>query len=291
MPILARHQRPLLVHAEDPRELRDARSPFNPSSYASYLESRPPRAEVSAIDMMVRLASEFGTRVHVVHVASADAVDAIERAKAGGAPVTAETCPHYLRFAADEIPDGATEFKCAPPIRASSHRDALWAGLASGVLDLIASDHSPAPPSMKPSGDFTQSWGGIASLELSLRAAWTAGGDWLRRRHADAPPPSTDANRFAILRTDITRWLRAAPARLANLDGRKGRIAPGYDADLVVWDPDAETVVDASQLQQRHHLTPYASRSLRGTIKATFLRGERVWDDGALVRAGNGQLL
>jgi allantoinase len=290
MPILARHHRPLLVHAEDPRELRDPRNPRDPSSYAAYLETRPPRAEVSAIEMMVRLASEFGTRVHVVHVASADAVDAIARAKAGGAPVTAETCPHYLRFAAGEIPDGATEFKCAPPIRAASHRDALWAGLASGVLDLIASDHSPAPPSMKPRGDFTQSWGGIASLELSLRASWTAGGDWLRRRHTNAPQ-SPVANRFAMLRADITRWLSAAPARLANLDGRKGRIAPGYDADLVLWDPDAETVVAATQLQQRHHLTPYASRPLRGTIKATFLRGERVWDDGALVRAGHGQLL
>jgi len=268
MPILARRGVPLLVHAENPTLLADCG--FGTTTYAPYLASRPPVAEATAVEMMVRLAREFGTHVHIVHVACAEAVEVIAGGRAAGVAITAETCPHYLTFAAEDIPDGATEFKCAPPIRGSTHRAALWAALRSGALDLVATDHSPAPPAMKPRGDFARAWGGIASLECALAAMCTG-------------------NR--VTASDLARWMSAAPARLAGLESRKGRIAPGWDADLVVWDPVRSVTVDPQRMQQRHKLTPYAGRSLSGAVTATFLRGERIWDDGALVAGECGQLL
>ena len=272
MPILARRDVPLLAHAESPARLRDAGARgLQPSVYATYLATRPPEAEVDAIRMIARLAREFGTRVHIVHVASAEAAEEVARAKAAGVAISAETCPHYLTFDAEEIADGATEFKCAPPIREARHRQALWDALAAGTLDLIASDHSPAPPALKCPGDFMRAWGGIASLELSLAAVWSSS------REVD---PSV-----------VSRWMSEAPARLAGLGDRKGRIAPGYDADLVVWNADAEWTVDATRLQQRHTLTPYAGRRLRGRVQTTFVRGTRVWDAGRLTSAAAGQLL
>jgi allantoinase len=235
---------------------------------------------------MIRLAREFGAHVHIVHVACAEAVDAIACAKADGVSITAETCPHYLTFTDAEIGPGATEFKCAPPIRDASHRDALWAGLQSGALDLVATDHSPAPPAMKCGGDFMSAWGGIASLELSLAAVWTAYSD---------VGPAFQAGRCGhperVPLREVTRWMSAAPAALARLDDRKGRIAVGPDADLVVWDPDAPWTVDASRLQQRHPLTPYAGRRLRGVVHETYLRGQRVWENAALDRRSAGTLL
>jgi allantoinase len=279
MPILARRNVPLLVHAELPDYLVTPTQPTYPThqTYAAYLATRPPRAEVEAIRLMVRLAAEFDTHVHIVHVSSAEGVAEIAAAKLASVPITAETCPHYLTFEAGEIADCATEFKCAPPIREAAHRDALWQGLVDGTLDLVATDHSPAPPAMKRPdgrGDFIAAWGGIASLELSLAATWSG----LRRQSANALP-------------HLARWLSEAPAALAGLGARKGRIAPGFDADLVVWDPDAEVIVDASQLQQRHKLTPYAGRALRGRVETTFIGGERVWDRGRLTRAYGGRLL
>jgi allantoinase len=280
MPVLARRGVPLLVHAESPSHLRSYPThqahPTYPS-YSTYLATRPPEAEVEAVRLMVRLAREFGVQTHIVHVAAAEAVDEIARAKSGGVPITAETCPHYLTFDADEIPDGATEFKCAPPIRESRHRHALRAGLRNGVLDLIATDHSPAPPALKCRGDFLRAWGGIASLELSLSAVWTRVNDF-----------RLDTSDFTL---GIARWMSERPAALAHLSDRKGRIAPGLDADLLVWDPDAERPVDASALQQRHKLTPYAGRQLRGRIVATFLRGDRIWDDGRIAAPARGRLV
>jgi len=272
MPILARRNVPLLVHAEHPTYLTHPPSPprgFGGTSpnYEAWLASRSPRAEAEAIRLVARLAREFGTHVHIVHVASAEAADEVAHAKAEGVHITAETCPHYLTFAADEIPDGATEFKCAPPIRDARHRDALWRALERGTLDLIATDHSPSPPSMKIPGDFTRSWGGIASLELSLAAV---------------------ASRQSSV-VSIARWMSEAPAKLAALD-RKGRIAEGYDADLVIWDPDAEWTVDAARLQQRHKLTPYAGRTLRGRVHSTFVRGIEVWNGDRLSTAAAGTL-
>jgi len=288
LPILARRQVPLLVHAELPGHLvvpTDATHQAHATQYATYLATRPPRAELEAVRLMIRLAEEFRTRVHLVHVSSAESVEAIAAAKAASVPITAETCPHYLTFTAGEIANGATEFKCAPPIRTSAHRDALWDGLASGVLDMIATDHSPSPPELKRPGgvgDFVAAWGGIASLELSLAATWT--------RHRAVGASAGQAGQSAA-RANLARWMSAAPASLAGLGTRKGQIAPGFDADLVVWDPDAEGVVDPSRLHQRHKLTPYAGRSLAGTVATTFVRGERVWDKNRLTRAYGGHLL
>ena len=279
LPILARRNVPLLVHAEDPSCLTH---PAN-STYPAYLASRPPQGELAAIRLMIRLAEEFQTRVHIVHVSSAEAVEAIAGAKAAWVPITAETCPHYLTFAADEIPDGATQYKCAPPIREASHRAALWDGLASGALDLIASDHSPAPPALKTPGDFARAWGGIASLELSLPATYTS----LKAQLSTLKVESSDLS----VRGQLARWMSAAPASLAGLGERKGRIAEGFDADFVVWDPDAAFTVDPARLQQRHKLTPYAGRSLFGSVLTTFVRGERVWDKHRLARAYGGRLL
>ena len=318
LPIVARRNVPLLVHAESPALIgsperlaleKDARG-FQPSVYANYLATRPPEAEVEAIRLMVRLAAEYKAHIHIVHVSSAEGVEAIAAARAASVPVTAETCPHYLTFAAEEIVDGATEYKCAPPIRRSSHRDALWDGLGRGVLDLIATDHSPSPPELKrpgDAGDFMAAWGGIASLELSLAATWTglrAFGASVRKAQSavsaarDATSASNDeTSELCDERPALSplcwlaRWLSAAPAALAGLGTRKGQIATGFDADLVVWNPDVERVVDAARLHHRHKLTPYAGRSLSGTVATTFSRGERVWDKKRLGRAYGGLLL
>ena len=277
LPIVARRQVPLLVHAELP-ELLVGAADSSRSSYRTYAGTRPCAAESEAIRLMVRLSEEFNARVHIVHVSSAEGVAEVAAAKARGVPVSAETCPHYLTFTADEIADGATEFKCAPPIRGDADRDALWRGLVDGTLDLVATDHSPAPPALKRPGgvgDFIAAWGGIASLELSLAAVWS------RLCPAGVAAPLTL----------LARWMSEAPAALAGLGQRKGRIAEGLDADLVVWDPEGEVVVDPSRLLQRHKVTPYAGRRLKGRVETTFVGGERVWDRGRLTRAYGGRLL
>ena len=256
MPILARANVPLLVHAESPSHL----TLQTDLTYQAYLASRPPEAEVEAIKMMIRLADQFAVLTHIVHVAAAEAVDVLADAQAGGAPITAETCPHYLTFTADDVPEGATVFKCAPPIRDARHRDALWDGLRRGVLGLIATDHSPSPPALKVPGDFARAWGGISSLELALPAVWTG----------------ARARGFSL--QALARWMSVAPAALAGLSDRKGAIAPGRDADLVAWDPDDSFVVDSCNLQQRHKHTPYAGARLHGIVRKTFLRGRPVWD-------------
>jgi allantoinase len=295
LPILARRRVPLLVHAESPDVIADSAPQSaigNPQQYAAYLATRPPEAEVDAINLMVRLAEEFSARVHIVHVSSAQGVQAIAGAKTALAPITAETCPHYLTFAAEDIPDGATEFKCAPPIRASAHRAALWAGLANGALDMIVTDHSPSPPALKRPdgvGDFLKAWGGISSLELSFAATWTSLESQRAALRAERSKLRGESSQVSPL-CWLAQWMSAAPAALAGL-GHKGRIAEGFDADLVVWDPDARFVVDPARLHHRHKLTPYAGRSLFGAVQTTFVRGERVWDRNRLVRAYGGLLL
>jgi allantoinase len=307
LPIVSRRRVSLLVHAEAPALIGDAGARrLQPSVYATYLATRPPEAEVEAIRMIARLAKEYGARAHIVHVASAEAADEVARAKADGVAITAETCPHYLTFAAEDVPDGATEFKCAPPIREARHRAALWSALTRGTLDLVATDHSPAPPALKCPGDFMKAWGGIASLELSLAAVNTgvarpfsaSARDRSVRATADAPKrdereggQGRDREAESLALRVLARWMSEAPARLAGLDDRKGRVAAGYDADLVVWDPDVEWTVDSPRLQQRHKVTPYEGRRLVGRVQTTFLRGTPVWRDGRLVTAGSGRLL
>jgi allantoinase len=262
LPILARRNLPLLVHAESPAALLTPSASADARAYATWLASRPPRAEADAIAMLVRLCREYRGPIHVVHVAAAEAIDVIAGARDEGLPITSETCPHYLSFCAEEIAAGQTQFKCAPPIRERAHRDALWRALEDGRIDLIATDHSPCPPAMKGDGDFLGAWGGIASLQLSLAAVWTA----------------ASARGIPIER--LGQWLSAAPARLAKLNDR-GVIAPGMRADFALWDPDAEFVVDAQQLHHRHKLTPYAGMRLRGRTLETYVGGKLVYREGA----------
>ncbi len=276
LPILRSCGVPLLVHAELLGPLERAQRELagsDPRRYATWLASRPDEAELEAIEMVIRHATTSGARVHIVHVATARAAAMLEAARASGVAISAETCPHYLHFDAADIADGATEYKCAPPIRDRSHREGLWKALDS-ALQLIASDHSPCPPEMKARerGDFIAAWGGISSLQLGLSIVWTGAG---RRGHD--------------LR-DVARWMSAAPAALAGLAG-KGAIAPGYDADLVVLDPDASFTVDADSLQHRHKLTPYLGERLRGVVEQTWLRGELVFDRGDFPAPPHGRLL
>jgi allantoinase len=262
LPVLAQIDAPLMVHAELPERIGAA--PDNGRTrYATYLASRPASAEVEAIELVARLAAEYEARVHIVHVSSAEGIAAIRAARRRGVRMTAETCPHYLTFAAEEIPDGATELKCAPPIRDASTRDALWSALEVGDLDMIVSDHSPCPPALKrrDTGDFFAAWGGISSLQLGLAAVWTGA----RGRGIDV--------------ARVSRWMTTAPARLAGLSDRTGALEPGKDADIVVWDPDASRVVTESGLYHRHTLTPYLGHTLYGVVCATFAQGRLAFDD------------
>jgi allantoinase len=275
LPTLAALRLPLLVHAELPARLKAPDPRHDPRRYATWLESRPVDAEHAAIELLISLASEYRAAIHVVHLASAGALPALSAARRGRIPITVETCPHYLTFAAEDVADGATAWKCAPPIRERAHREALWGALARGDIDLIATDHSPAPPALKhlDDGDFVQAWGGVASLQLGLRAVWTGA-----------------AGRGIALER-VAHWMAGAPAALAGLGASKGTIAEGQDADLVIWDPEAESEVDSSLLEHRHRATPYAGRRLRGRVQTTLLRGEVVYDAGRFADVPPGLIL
>jgi allantoinase len=278
MPVLAGLGATLLVHAEDPAVLDAAAARVgagDPRAYATYLESRPPGAEVAAVELLIRLAREFGTRVHVVHVSAAEALPLLHDAREAGLPITAETCPHYLHFDAEDVPDGATEMKCAPPIRRAANREDLWTALGAGWIDLVATDHSPCPPEMKlrDSGDFMRAWGGIASLQLGMAAVWR------------------NARERGYTPAHLAGWMSSAPARLAGLHGPKGAIAPGFDADLAVFDPDAEFLVEPSRLFHRHTLSPYVGAVLPGVVTQSWLRGQKVFEAGQTVGAPAGRVL
>lgn len=275
MPIIAATGLPLLVHAEWPALLREPDRRADPRSYATWLDSRPATAEHAAIELLIELSARTGARVHIVHLASADALASIGGARANGVPITVETCPHYLTFCAEDVAEGDTALKCAPPIRESEHRERLWRALADGHIDLVATDHSPAPAALKhvEDGNFIEAWGGIASLQISLPIVWTG------------------AAERGIPIERLAQWMSAAPAKLAGLEGRKGAIRPGYDADLVIVDPDREMTVDASRLYHRHAVTPYDGARLRGVVMATMLRGEIVFEHGDCVGAPRGQTL
>ncbi|MEU6120126.1 allantoinase AllB [Streptomyces sp. NPDC047117] len=259
----------LIVHAEDPGHLESA-PPVSGPKYADFLASRPRVSEDEAIAGLIALAKRLDARVHVLHLSSSDALPLIAAAKAEGVKVTVETCPHFLTLTAEEIPDGATEFKCCPPIRESANQDALWQGLADGTIDCIVSDHSPSTTDLK-TPDFGNAWGGISSLQLGLPAIWTA---------ARARGHSLE---------DVVRWMAAAPAALVGLD-RKGAIAPGRDADFAVVDPEATFTVDPAHLQHRNKITAYAGKTLHGVVRSTWLRGQKINDAGDLT-APAGELL
>ncbi len=265
MPILAELDLPLMVHAELPGPIEDtlpSLGSLDDRCYATYLASRPALAETEAVSLIAQLTASTGARTHIVHVSSAESIPILREARDRGLRMTAETCPHYLVIDASEIADGATEFKCAPPIRDRANREALWEAVVRGDLDMIVSDHSPCPPSLKrrESGDFFAAWGGIASLQLGASVVWSE----MRQR--------------SLPIGCLARWMSEGPARLVGLDGIKGRIAAGYDADLVLFDPDGEQVVGAEMLWCKHPVTPYAGRRLTGVVEATYVRGELAYD-------------
>jgi allantoinase len=248
-----------LVHAEDPQTVRPA-----PSSrrYRDFVASRPPQAEVRAVRTALAAARRTGARVHILHLSAAQVLPVLAAAKDEGVRVTAETCPHYLALSAEEVPDGATAYKCCPPIRDEANRDALWQGLRDGVIDCVVSDHSPCIPELKrtDAGDFAAAWGGIASLQLGLPVVWTA------------------AQTRGVALAKVVRWMSRRPADLAGLV-HKGRIEVGADADLVSFDPDSTSVVSWRRLHHRNPITPYADRTLRGVVRTTWLRGVPVDGD------------
>ncbi len=260
MKILARRGIPLLAHGEIVSPLLTSESrpgEGDPNLYASWLASRPSRFEVEAIELLLRLMRETGCRVHLVHLATADALPMLRAARSEALPISIETCPHYLTFAAEEIPDGDPRFKCAPPIREAHHREALWQALREGTIDFVASDHSPAPPSMK-QGSLLSAWGGISSLQISLPATWTG----------------AHCRGFDL--TDLAALVAARPARLLGLDHRKGALAPGFDADFIVFDPEAIFAVRADALHHRHPQTAYEGLRLRGRVMQTYCGGRLV---------------
>ena len=268
MPRIAESGLPLLVHAELAGPIVAAIKGLAGTSwrcYETYLASRPDEAELAAIRLMIGLCREFRCRVHLVHLSTAQALPMLRAARAEGLPLTVETCPHYLYFAAEKIADGQTLLKCAPPIRGAANREELWQGLMEGTIDLVASDHSPCPPEMKDLevGDFRTAWGGIASLSLTASVLWTGMGG------------------RGLGLAELVRWLGSAPARLAGLEGVKGVIAEGADADLVVLAPEEEWRVTAEDLHFRHAVSPYVGERLRGRVKQTVVRGRTVFARGA----------
>lgn len=270
---------PLLAHAEVAGPVDAATACLNAAGadwrkYETYLASRPDAAELEAIALLIRLAEEFSTPIHIVHLSSAEALPMLAEARGRGVPITVETCTQYLTFAAEEIPDGATHFKCAPPIRDAANREALWQALVEGLVDFVATDHSPCPPAMKHlvEGRWDLAWGGIASLGLALPALWT--GMWRR----------------GLALEHVVDWMARRPAHLAGLGG-KGELAEGMDADIAVFDPDAMWTVTPDDLHCRHKLSPYLKTQLRGRVKETWLRGECVFRDGAFLGEPRGREL
>jgi allantoinase len=267
LPHVVRTGLPLLVHAELAGPIDAIAKQLSDSDwtkYQTYLQSRPDEAELSAIESLLSLCREYRFRLHIVHLSSAKALPKLHAARAKGSPVTVETCPHYLHLTAEAITDGATLFKCAPPIRCAENREKLWQALREGAIDLVATDHSPCPPEMKrlAEANFRTAWGGISGLSLALPIMYT----------------EARARGFGL--TEIARWMAEGPAKLAGCQQRKGRIAAGYDADLVVFDTDAEFVATPDHLHYRHRVSPYLGEKLRGRVKETYLRGALVYADG-----------
>ena len=278
LPILAAHQVPYLIHAE----LDRANTPPADigSSYQSFLASRPPSWETDAIDLLIDLADEarlagHNARVHIVHLSCADAIPAIARAQGRGLAITAETCPHYLTLFAEACPDGKTLYKCCPPIREDANRTALWQGLAQGTIEFVVSDHSPCTPQLKhlDRGDLDKAWGGISSLQFGLPLIWSEA----RERGFSLPA--------------VVEWMATRPAQFAGLGARKGRIAPGYDADLVVFDDSGSFTISPEIIKYRHKITPYEGRQVTGIVERTLLRGHEIFANGEIIGTSRGQPL
>jgi len=278
MPIVAKHNLPLLVHCEltegSQKTIQHSTYNIHLTSYKRHLASRPRKWEDDAIALMIRLCEEFNCHVHVVHLSSSNSIDQIVKAKQKGLPLTVETSQHYLYFTAEQIGDGQTQFKCAPPIREKENNEKLWQALKDGVIDFVATDHSPSTPDLKQlqTGDFTKAWGGIASLQLALPVLWTA------------------AKRHDCSIADVAKWLCENSSTLPGLENSKGKILKGHDADLVVWDPEQKFVVTENIIRHKHKITPYLSEELYGVVQQTWLSGKKVFDSGKM-ELGRGKIL
>ena len=272
LPHIARTGLPLLVHAELDTSINAAFNHLNSTNadwrnYSTYLASRPDEAELEAIELLLNLCRQDNFRLHIVHLSTARALPLLAAAKRERLPVTVETCPHYLHCAAEDIPDGATLFKCAPPIRSRANRELLWQALLNGTIDLIATDHSPCPPDMKrlkdnqnpASGRFDEAWGGIPSLSTAVSVLWT---ECMRRE---------------LTLSQLAQWTSTAPARLAGLQSHVGSIEPGKHANLVAFDPEAIFTLTEDMLHYRHKISPYLGETLRGSVRSTWLRGQRIF--------------
>ena len=274
MPVIAKYNLPLLAHCElETTKVKNQFSDF-PNSYRYYLASRPKQWENDAVDLMIKLCCEHNCKTHIVHVSSAEALMQIEKAKAKGLPITAETCPHYIYFNAEDIPDSNCLFKCAPPIREKENNDLLKAALKSGVLDFIATDHSPAPPDIKEltTGNLLKAWGGIAGLQFLLPAAWSS----LKN--------SMSVENFIPLLTEH-------PAKFLQVDDRKGKLAVGYDADLTIWNPDEKYEVQARDILHRYDCSPYVDEKLFGTVQETIVNGVTVYRDKKIIQKNAGKAI
>ncbi|MEP7264857.1 MAG: allantoinase AllB [Bacteroidota bacterium] len=274
MDVLKKYNKPLLAHCELDDNFSSSQLKENPQSYQAYLQSRPDEWELKAISMLIDLCREKKARTHVVHLSSAKALSIIEDAKSEELPLTVETAQHYIYFTAEEIRDGHTEYKCAPPIRSAANRELLLEGLRTGTIDFLATDHSPAPPALKEttSGNFEKAWGGIAGLQFALPVAWTA------------------AKEHGFTTRHLMRWLCERPAAFLNLNN-KGSIQKGFDADIVIWNPEEKFTVKGNSILHKHKLTPYIGCNLFGVVKQTYVNGTKVYDNGNVVELNKGKIL
>lgn len=271
MPVIAKHGLPLLVHCELETSGR-GQVKSEKRSYQQYLLSRPKKWEDDAIALMIRLCEEYNCRTHIVHLSSADSITQVANAKQKGLPLTVETAQHYLHFNAEDINEGQTEFKCAPPIREKKNNEKLWQALKDGIIDFVATDHSPSPPGMKEmqTGDFMKGWGGISSLQFALPVLWTAA----KKQDCDL--------------IQLAEWLCSNPAILPGLQHRKGKIQKGYYADFVVWDPEKNFSVTKDIIYHKHKITPYLGEELYGMVAQTWISGKKVFDcDKFILNKGN----
>jgi allantoinase len=272
MPIIAKAGLPLLVHCELTGNTQQPTG--NSRYYKNYLHSRPRKWEDDAIALMIRLCEKYQCHVHIVHLSSSNSIEQIIKAKQRGLSLTVETGQHYLYFSAEEIRDGQTQFKCAPPIREKENNEKLWQALKEGVIDFVATDHSPATPDLKQleSGDFMKAWGGIASLQFALPVLWTAA----KKRNCTV--------------TEMAKWLCENPAKLIGKAGTKGRIAKGYDADIVIWDETGSFTVSEQMILHKHKTTPYLNEQLFGVVEQTYLSGEKIFDNGK-IKPNKGEII
>lgn len=275
MPFIAKYNLPLLVHCELSNEIQHSIFNTQNKSYQNYLASRPKAWEDKAIAMMIRLCEEYNCRTHIVHLSSSNSIEQIATAKQKGLPLTVETAQHYLYFNAEDIKDGQTQFKCAPPIREKTNNEKLWQALKEGIIDFVATDHSPAPPNLKEiqTGDFMKAWGGIASLQFALPVLWTA------------------AKKHNCSLNDVAKWLCEKPAQFIGKQNTKGKIQKGYDADLIIWDDKKQFTVTENIIQHKHKITPYLTETLYGVVEQTYLAGEKIYDNGNILHLSKGKIV